>query len=77
VRADLLQARRPGDVHLLVEARHQLHHHRDFLAALGRLDEDFHELGVGAGAVTVCLIAMTRGSVTEVRMKSITGVKDS
>ncbi len=36
VRADLLQPRGPVDVGLLVEARHQLDHHRDFLAASAR-----------------------------------------
>ena len=46
-----LEARRPVEVRLLVKARHELHHHGDFLAAAGRVDEDLHQLAVGAGAV--------------------------
>jgi hypothetical protein len=51
VRAHLLQARRPVDVGLLVEARHQLHHHRHFLARARRVDERLHDHRVDAGAV--------------------------
>ena len=51
VRAHFLEARRPVDVRLLVEARHELHHHRHFLAGARRLDEGLHDDRVGAGAV--------------------------
>ncbi|CFT89483.1 Uncharacterised protein [Bordetella pertussis] len=51
VRAHFLQARGPVDVGLLVKARHQLHHHGDFLAGARRRQQDLHQLGVLAGAV--------------------------
>ncbi|KOF51899.1 hypothetical protein AD428_23735, partial [Achromobacter sp. DMS1] len=51
VRPHLLEAGRPVDVGLLVEARHQLHHHRHFLAGPRRGQQDLHQLGILAGAV--------------------------
>jgi hypothetical protein len=51
VRPDFLEARGPIDVRLLVEARHQLDHHRHFLAGLRGVDEGLHDHRVGAGAV--------------------------
>ena len=51
MRADRLQTPCPVDVGFLVEARQQLHHHRDFLAALRRRDQRFHQFGIGARAV--------------------------
>ena len=51
LRARLLEARGDLDVRRLVEARPQLDDDRDFLARARRLDECFHQLRVGAGAI--------------------------
>ena len=48
---DLFQTRGPVKIGFLVESRHQLHHHRHFLALLGSIDQRFHNDGIGAGAV--------------------------
>ncbi len=39
------------DVRLLVEAGHQFHHHRDFLALLRRPQQRLHQHGIDAGAI--------------------------
>ena len=49
--AGLLQPFSPVDVRLLVEAREQLDDHRDFLAALRRLDQRFHQHRIHSGAI--------------------------
>ena len=51
VRADFLEARRPVDVRLLVEARHELDDHGDLLAGARRVDERLHDHRIRAGAV--------------------------
>ena len=47
----LLQAARPADVRLLVEAGHQLHEDRDLLALLGGAHQRLHHRRVAARAV--------------------------
>ena len=49
--AHQLQRFRPIDVRFLVEARLELHHGHDFLAAAHGLGKKIHELRVGAGAI--------------------------
>ncbi len=51
VGAHLLQPRGPVDVGLLVEARHELDHHRHFLAVARGVDQRLHDHRVGPGAV--------------------------
>ena len=51
VRADFLELRRPVDVGLLVEARHQLDDDGDLLAVARGVDQRLHQHRVGAGAV--------------------------
>jgi hypothetical protein len=51
VSAGVLEALCPVDVGLFIEARKELDHDRDFLAAARRRDEDLHQLRLGAGAV--------------------------
>ena len=70
VRANLLELRRPVDIGLLVEAGEQLDDDGDFLAALRRVDQDLHHLGVDAGAVHGLLdghdVGILRGLLDEV-----------
>src|SRR6185503_9597685 len=70
VRANLFQPRGPIQVGFLVEARHQLDHHGDFLALARGIDQDFHQLGVGPGAVHGLLdgdhVRIVRGGADEV-----------
>src|SRR2546422_242239 len=47
----LLQPRRPVEDRFLVEPRHQLDHHGHFLPLARRVDQDLHQLRVGAGAI--------------------------
>src|SRR3546814_9947255 len=42
---------RSVDIGLFVKAGHELHHHRHFLAGLGRRHQQPHEFGVFAGAI--------------------------
>ena len=51
LRADLLQLLGPVDVGFLVEAREELDHHGDFLAAARGLDQRLHQHRVDAGAI--------------------------
>ncbi len=51
VRPHLFEARGPVDVRLLVEARHQLHHHGHRFAVARRLDQRFHQRRLRAGAI--------------------------
>jgi hypothetical protein len=70
VRPGFLQARRPVDVGLLVEARHQLHDHRHFLARARRVDEGLHHDRIGAGSIDRELdrddVGIGRGAMQEV-----------
>ncbi len=70
MRAHLFQLGRPVDVGLLVEARHQLHHHRHFLAGARGGQQGLHQLGILAGAVDGLLdrhhVRIQRGGRQEV-----------